>query len=66
MAHDPTRLLRRLNSYCAQALTAAASLCQARGHSHVTIEHWLLKLFEQGQGDLAVIARRYDWDMDAI
>lgn len=66
MAHDPTRLLRRLNSYCTQALTAAASLCQARGHSHVTIEHWLLKLFEQGEGDLAVIARRYDWNVDAI
>lgn len=66
MAHDPTRLLRRLNSYCTQALTAAASLCQARGHSHVTIEHWLLKLFEQGEGDLAVIARRYAWDVDAI
>lgn len=66
MAHDPTRLLRRLNSYCTQALTAAASLCQARGHSHVTIEHWLLKLFEQGEGDLAAVARRYAWDVDAI
>ncbi|WNN38890.1 type VI secretion system ATPase TssH [Pseudomonas inefficax] len=66
MAHDPTRLLRRLNAYCTQALTAAASLCQARGHSHITVEHWLLKLFEQGEGDLVVIARRYEWDMDAI
>lgn len=66
MAHDPTRLLRRLNSYCTQALTAAASLCQVRGHSHITIEHWLLKLFEQGEGDLVVIARRYDWDVDAL
>lgn len=66
MAHDPTRLLRRLNSYCTQALTAAASLCQVRGHSHITIEHWLLKLFEQGEGDLVIIARRYDWDVDAL
>lgn len=66
MAHDPTRLLRRLNSYCTQALTAAASLCQARGHSHITVEHWLLKLFEQGEGDLVVIARRYAWDVETI
>ena len=66
MAHDPTRLLRRLNAYCTQALTAAASLCQARGHSHISIEHWLLKLFEQGDGDLVVIARRYGWDVDAL
>ena len=66
MAHDPTRLLRRLNAYCTQALTAAASLCQARGHSHISIEHWLLKLFEQGEGDLVVIARRYGVDLDAL
>lgn len=66
MAHDPTRLLRRLNAYCTQALTGAASLCQARGHSHITVEHWLLKLLEQGEGDIVVIARRYEWDMDAI
>ncbi|WP_367599344.1 type VI secretion system ATPase TssH [Pseudomonas fulva] len=66
MAHDPTRLLRRLNAYCTQALTAAASLCQARGHSHISIEHWLLKLFEQGEGDLVIVARRYGWDMDAL
>jgi type VI secretion system protein VasG len=28
-------------------------------------EHWLLKLLEQGEGDLTVLARRYEWDMDA-
>ncbi|MFK0095005.1 type VI secretion system ATPase TssH [Pseudomonas sp. NPDC090592] len=66
MAQDPARLLRRLNTYCTQALTAAASLCQTRGHSHINIEHWLLKLFEQGEGDLVVIARRYGWDVDAM
>jgi hypothetical protein len=29
-------------------------------------EHWLLKLLEQGEGDLTVLARRYEWDMDRI
>jgi type VI secretion system protein VasG len=59
-------LLRRLNPYCAQALSAAASLCQSRAHAQITIEHWLLKLLEQGEGDLTLIARRYEWDMDAL
>lgn len=66
MSLDSTRLLRRLNPYCALALTAAASMCQSRGHAQITIEHWLLKLLEQGEGDLTVIARRHGWDMDAL
>ena len=66
MANGSTRLLRRLNPYCAQALSAAASLCQTRAHASIGIEHWLLKLLEQGEGDLTLIARRYDWDMDAL
>ncbi|MGP0011423.1 type VI secretion system ATPase TssH [Pseudomonas sp.] len=66
MAQNSTRLLRRLNPYCAQALSAAASLCQSRAHAQISIEHWLLKLLGQGEGDLTVIARRYDWDMEAL
>lgn len=59
-------LLRHLNHYCAKALEGAASLCQTRAHAEITPEHWLLKLLEQGEGDLTVIARRYEWDMDAV
>ncbi|MGH8417180.1 MAG: type VI secretion system ATPase TssH [Pseudomonas sp.] len=66
MVQNPTRLLRRLNPYCAQALSSAASLCQTRGHAHISIEHWLLKMLEQGGGDLPLIVRRYEWDMDAL
>jgi type VI secretion system protein VasG len=66
MVQDASRLLRRLNPYCAQALTAAASLCQSRGHGLVTLEHWLLKLLGQGEGDLILIARRHEWDMSAL
>lgn len=61
-----TQLLRCLNPYCAQALSAAASLCQTRAHPYITVEHWLLKLLEQGEGDLTLIARRYEWDMDSL
>jgi len=66
MVPTTSRLLRRLNPYCAQALSSAASLCQSRGHGHISIEHWLLKLLEQGEGDLPLIVRRHDWDMDAL
>jgi len=66
MTQNSTRLLRRLNPYCAQALSAAASLCQSRAHAQVSIEHWLLKLLEQGEGDMTLIARRYEWDMDGL
>ncbi|QHF44591.1 ClpV1 family T6SS ATPase [Pseudomonas sp. S35] len=66
MAPNSTRLLRRLNPYCAQALSAAASLCQNRAHAQITVEHWLLKLLGQGDGDLTVIARRYEWNLEAL
>ncbi|MEN4736236.1 type VI secretion system domain-containing protein [Pantoea agglomerans] len=59
-------LLRRLNPYCARAMEGAASLCQTRAHAEILPEHWLLKLLEQGEGDLTVLARRYEWDMDQL
>ncbi|MEQ0828575.1 type VI secretion system ATPase TssH [Enterobacter dykesii] len=63
---NPAILLRRLNPYCARAMEGAASLCQTRTHAEILPEHWLLKLLEQGEGDLTVLARRYEWDMDGI
>lgn len=63
---NPAILLRRLNPYCARALEGAASLCQTRAHAEILPEHWLLKLLEQGEGDLTVLARRYEWDMDGL
>jgi len=63
---NPAILLRRLNPYCARALEGAASLCQTRAHAEILPEHWLLKLLEQGEGDLTVLARRYEWDMDTL
>ncbi|MCS3407146.1 type VI secretion system ATPase TssH [Serratia sp. AKBS12] len=63
---NPAILLRRLNPYCARAMEGAASLCQTRAHAEILPEHWLLKLLEQGEGDLTVLARRYQWDMDAL
>lgn len=63
---NPAILLRRLNPYCARAMEGAASLCQTRAHAEILPEHWLLKLLEQGEGDLTVLARRYEWDIDQL
>ncbi|EKS6643063.1 type VI secretion system ATPase TssH [Enterobacter hormaechei] len=63
---NPAVLLRRLNPFCARALEDAATLCQTRAHAEIHPEHWLLKLLEQGEGDLTVLARRYEWDMDTV
>ncbi|STQ59830.1 chaperone clpB [Pseudescherichia vulneris] len=63
---NPAILLRRLNPYCARAMEGAAALCQTRAHADILPEHWLLKLLEQGEGDLMVLARRYEWDMDSL
>ncbi|MBB5417908.1 type VI secretion system ATPase TssH [Paraburkholderia atlantica] len=63
---DTTQLLRRLNPHCAQALEAAASLCQTRLADEITVEHWLLKLIEAGDGDIPAIVRHYTIDIDAL
>ena len=66
MDNQSSHLLRRLNPYCATALEAAAILCQARAHGEITVEHWILKLLEPGEGDISVLARRYEWNMDNL
>lgn len=65
-SRDPALLLRHLNQHCQQAMEAAASLCQTRGHAEITVDHLLIKLLEQGDGDLPAILRRYELDIDSI
>ena len=65
MEHHSAVLLRRLNPYCARALEGAASLCQTRAHAEILPE-LAAETAEQGEGDLTVLARRYEWDMDGI
>ncbi|MET3449622.1 type VI secretion system ATPase TssH [Ralstonia sp. 1138] len=63
---DTTHLLRRLNPHCAKALEAAVSLCQTRLADEITVEHWLLKLIEAGDGDLPAILTHYGIDIDVV
>ncbi len=65
-SRDASQLLQRLNPYCANALEAAASLCQGRLSDEITVEHWLLKLIEAGDGDIPAIMNHYDLNVDAV
>ncbi|KWA03268.1 ClpV1 family T6SS ATPase [Burkholderia cepacia] len=65
-SRDTIHLLRRLNPHCAKSLEAAASLCQGRMTDEITVEHWLLKLIEAGDGDIPAILRHYGIDVDKV
>ncbi|WP_321908761.1 type VI secretion system ATPase TssH [Paraburkholderia sp. J11-2] len=63
---DASQLLQRLNPHCANTLEAAASLCQTRLADEITVEHWLLKLIEAGDGDIPAIMNHYELNIDAV
>ncbi len=54
-----TQLLGHLNKACVRALDEAAGLAISRTHHEVGIEHWLLKLLEQGDGDVPVLLKAF-------
>lgn len=59
-------LLDRLDDHCAETLDAAAGFASGRTHYEVSIEHMLIKLLEDGSGDLARIFRAFNIDADAL
>ena len=59
---DLKALVERLDPTCREALEAAAGLTLSRTHYNVEIEHWLLKLMEPADGDVAVILDRFAVD----
>jgi type VI secretion system protein VasG len=59
---DLKALVGRLNDPCRRALEAAAGLTLSRTHYNVEIEHWLVKLADAADGDLAAILRHYEVD----
>jgi type VI secretion system protein VasG len=61
-AIDLKALVGRLNEPCRRALEAAAGLTLSRTHYNVEIEHWLLKLADAADGDIAAIMRHYEVD----
>lgn len=56
---DVKKLLQKLNDHTTRALEAAAGFAISRGHYEVALEHLLLKLLEDGAGDLPRILDRF-------
>jgi type VI secretion system protein VasG len=59
-------LVGKLNSQCKRALEGAAGLCVSRTNYNVEIEHWLLKLLEQADGDLPRLIKHYNLDIGKV
>ncbi len=55
-------LVGKLNPTCRNGLESAAGLCLSRTNYEVEIEHWLLKLAETPNTDLAAILRYFEID----
>ena len=55
-------LVGRLNDTCRRTLEAAAGLCLSRTNYNVEIEHWLIKLLEIPNSDIARICRAFEVD----
>ena len=52
----------KLNDVCRSTLESAAGLCLSRTNYNVEIEHWLIKLLDAPDGDLAALFRFYEVD----
>jgi type VI secretion system protein VasG len=61
-AIDLKSLIARLDDTCRRALEGAAGLTLSRSHYNVEIEHWLLKLIDGSDTDIAAILRHYEAD----
>ena len=59
-------LVGKLNSLSRRTLEAAAGMCLSRTNYNVEIEHWLLKLLEPADSDLAKILRHYEIDASRV
>jgi type VI secretion system protein VasG len=55
-------LIGKLNDETKAAVEAAAGLCLGRTHYDVEIEHYLMKVLDQNDGDVAAILKHYGVD----
>ncbi len=55
-------LIGKLNDATRNALEQAAGLCQSRTNYNVEVEHYLVRLLEQSDGDMARIVRHFEID----
>lgn len=55
-------LVNKLNPFCRRTLEGAAGLCLSRTNYNVELEHWLLKIMETANSDVARLLKHYDID----
>jgi type VI secretion system protein VasG len=65
-AIDLKALVGRLDDYCRRQLEAAAGLTLSRSHYNIEIEHWLTRLLDAQDSDIAVILRHYEADLGRL
>jgi type VI secretion system protein VasG len=66
MALNLKSLIAKLNESTRLALESAAGLCLSRTHYDVEVEHYLLKLLDQAEGDFARITRHFGVDKSRL
>ncbi|MDP5134783.1 type VI secretion system ATPase TssH [Rheinheimera baltica] len=59
-------LVEKLNPASRQSLESATARCQSRSHYSVEIEHWLDAMLEQGDGDIQLLLRSFDINIDTV
>jgi type VI secretion system protein VasG len=59
---DLASLLRKLNNYLVRNLDTATGLGIKRNHYEISIEHLLIAIIEDGQGDVPLILKHYNVD----
>ena len=59
---DLKSLVGKLNPTCRQTLEGAAALCLSRTNYNVELEHWLRKLVETVDTDVAAVLRHFEID----
>jgi type VI secretion system protein VasG len=66
MAVNQKALIGKLNAETRSAMEAAVGLCVSRTHYNVEIEHYLMKLLDQTDGDCAAILKQYGVDRSRL
>jgi len=59
-------LIGKLDDTCRRSLEGAAGLCLSRTNYNVEIEHWLLKLLETSNTDIAVLLHHFGVDTSRL
>src|SRR6185369_3470499 len=66
MAVNLKALIGKLNHATRSAVESAAGLCLSRTHYDVEIEHYLMKLLDNTDGDFAAILKQYGIDRSRL